>query len=354
MRRTISSEKRDLILKAREAMLSAVQVYNNPLITFKTETFIVLSIIAWTYLMHAHYRSTKIDYRYYTVKGKSKRFVRNVDGSVRFWDLRECVSKDVSPLDNDTKNNLLFLIGLRNQIEHRKAAGLDSYLSARYQACALNFNFYLKKLHGEKYGLDQNLALSLQFAELDYSQAAVVKDREDLIPPDVISYISTFDSKLSSSEIESERFAHRLLFTKVLAKRKGQADRVIEFIDPKSELAKNISKEYWVKQETERPKLSAKQVVQKVREAGYPHFGMHQHTMFWKKHDGKNPSKGFGTTVVKTWYWYQHWPIFVIDELKKATEPSASTAQETKTKPPDLAAAQLAPVEVAAKPATSS
>jgi hypothetical protein len=37
---------------------------------------------------------------------------------------------------------------------------------------------------------------------------------------------------------------------KVLAKRKGQADRVIEFIDPKSELAKNISKDYWVKEET--------------------------------------------------------------------------------------------------------
>lgn len=270
MKRAIYSEKRDLILKARESMLSAVQIYNNPLITFKTEAFIVLSIIAWTYLMHAYYRSKKIQYRYFSQKGKRKFFARNPDGSIRYWELRECISKNVSPLDNDTKNNLLFLIGLRNQVEHRKAAGLDSYLSARYQACALNFNFYLKQLHGEKYGLDENLALSLQFAQLDYSQATVIKDREDLIPQDVISYISAFDSNLSTPEIESERFAYRLLFTKVLAKRKGQADRVIEFIDPKSELAKNISKEYWVKQETEKPKLGAKQVVQKVRDAGFP------------------------------------------------------------------------------------
>ena len=37
------SEKVDLIMKAREAMLSDVQIYNNPLIYFKTESFIVLS-----------------------------------------------------------------------------------------------------------------------------------------------------------------------------------------------------------------------------------------------------------------------------------------------------------------------
>jgi Protein of unknown function (DUF3644) len=336
MKRTSYSEKRDLILKAREAMLSAVQIYNNPLITFKTEAFIVLSIIAWTYLLHAHYRSNKIEYRYFTKKVKRKIFARNPDRSIRFWELRECISKDVCPLDNNTKNNLHFMIGLRNQVEHRKAAGLDSYLSARYQACALNFNHYLKALHGEKYGLDQNLALSLQFAELDYSQAAVIKDREELIPPDVISYISTFDSKLTTPEIESERFAYRLLFTKVLAKRKGQADRVIEFIDPKSDLAKNISKEYWVKQEIEKPKLSAKQVVQKVREAGFPGFGIHQHTLLWKKHDGKNPDKGFGTTVVKAWYWYQHWPIFIISELTKEKELAKSAPS-----PPAQSAASL-------------
>ena len=302
MKRTLYSQKRDLIEKAREAMLSTVQIYNNPLISFKTESFIVLSLIAWTYLLHAHYRASGTDYRYFVKKEKRKRFVRNPDGSIRYWDLKECLSHATCPLDNDTRNNLLFLIGLRNQIEHKKAEGLDSYLSARYQAWALNFNHYLKKLHGQKYGLDQNLALSLQFAELEYEQSKVVKDREGLISREVISYIASFDSGLSNAEIESSRFAYRLLFSKVAAKRKGQADRVIEFIDPKSDLAKNISREYWVKEQTEKPKLSAKQVVKQVKEAGFPKFRMHQHTLFWKKHDGKNQARGFGTTVVKAWY----------------------------------------------------
>ena len=50
-----------LLHKSSEAALSAVQIYNNPLITFKTESFIVLMIIAWTYLLHAFYRKQKIE-----------------------------------------------------------------------------------------------------------------------------------------------------------------------------------------------------------------------------------------------------------------------------------------------------
>jgi len=41
MRQTYS-EKIDLIMKSREAALSAVQIYNNPLTSFKSESFIIL------------------------------------------------------------------------------------------------------------------------------------------------------------------------------------------------------------------------------------------------------------------------------------------------------------------------
>ena len=320
MKRTLYSEKRDLIEKAREAMLSAVQIYNNPLINFKTESFIVLSVIAWTYVLHAYYRSSRIDYRYYTRKPKRKRYAQNPDGSIRYWDLKECLSQTAVHWTRTRRTTLSFLSGFAIKLNIRRQRRLILYLSARYQACALNFNYYLKKLHGEKYALDINLALSLQFAELDYSQSKVLKDREEQIPKNVISYIAAFDSALSNPEIESSRFAYRLLFTKVVAKRKGQADRVIEFIDPKSNLAKNIFREYWVKEKTEKPKLSAKQVVKQVKEAGFPQFGMHQHTLCWRKHDGKNPARGFGTTVVKAWYWYHHWPLFIISELTKKSE----------------------------------
>ncbi|HAT8989627.1 TPA: DUF3644 domain-containing protein, partial [Legionella pneumophila] len=52
-KRSVFSIKNELIKKSQEAALAAIQLYNNPLITFKSESFIVLMNIAWTYLLHA-------------------------------------------------------------------------------------------------------------------------------------------------------------------------------------------------------------------------------------------------------------------------------------------------------------
>jgi hypothetical protein len=101
---------------------------------------------------------------------------------------------------------------------------------------------------------------------------------------------------------------------------------VIEFIDSKAELAKSLSKDYWVKEEMEKPKFSATEVIGKVREAGIRPFSLHDHTNFWQKHDGKNSAKGYGTMVVKTWYWYQNWVTFVISELQKEKEQQEARA----------------------------
>ena len=57
-----SSVKSELIKKSREATLAAVQIFNNPNITFKAEAYVVLMIIGWTYLMHAYFRSKGIEY----------------------------------------------------------------------------------------------------------------------------------------------------------------------------------------------------------------------------------------------------------------------------------------------------
>jgi len=122
---------------------------------------------------------------------------------------------------------------------------------------------------------------------------------------------------LTEEEVKSERFSYRLLFTKVTAKRVGQADRVIEFLSPNDPLARDIQKEYWVKEDREKPKFSASQVIEKIQTAGFKSFRMHQHILFWQKHDGKNPDRGFGAKVVKAWYWYQSWIDFIISELGK-------------------------------------
>jgi hypothetical protein len=52
-----------LLTQSQDAALSAVQIFNSPLISFKSETFILLMNLAWTYLLHAHYRKTGVEYQ---------------------------------------------------------------------------------------------------------------------------------------------------------------------------------------------------------------------------------------------------------------------------------------------------
>ncbi len=47
------------LVRAREAMILAVTIFNNGAYGFKTEVFAVLANIAWTYLMHDYYERLK-------------------------------------------------------------------------------------------------------------------------------------------------------------------------------------------------------------------------------------------------------------------------------------------------------
>ncbi len=304
-KRSIGSFRAELVLKSREAALCAIRVFNDPQVSFKSETFIVLMIIAWTYLLHAFYRGKRIEYRYFEQRPKRRVFTRTKSGTYKYWELERCLNDKNSPVDKDVANNLRFLIGLRHEIEHQMTRALDSFLSGRYQACALNYNDTLKRLFGKSYGLDTHLTFSIQFAELAEEQFA---QAEPNVPDKVKAYITRFDGGLTHEEYNSPRYAYRLLFKKKLVNRPGQADKVVEFIDPASDLARQIDKEYWVKKEVEKEKFRPKDVVAEVQKAGFPRFRMFPHHVdMWKSEDAKNPGKGFGTSVQEAWYWYRSW-----------------------------------------------
>ena len=300
-KRRIGSIKDELIEKSKEAALSAVKIFNDPLIKFKSETFIVLMIIAWTYLLHAYFRSKKIEYRYFKQHGKRRFFGRTKKGAYKYWELERCLNDDQSPVDKNTANNLRFLIGLRHEIEHQMTLSLDEYLSGRYQACILNYNQYMKSIFGKKQGLDEFLSYSLQFIELSEEQLQGAKAEAE-IPKRLKAYIVEFDDALYHDEYNSPNFSYRLLFKKKLVNRPGQADKVVEFIDPKSELAKAIDKEYWVKKEVEKKKYRPTDIVTAVQEAGYQKFRINpEHVDMWKAENAKQPGKGYGVEVAGCW-----------------------------------------------------
>ena len=87
--RKIGSVKSELLKKSRESALCAAQIFNNPNIIFKFESYVVLMIIGWTYLLHAYCHSKGIDYRYYKKAGRRKRYDRITKGVHIHWQLRD-------------------------------------------------------------------------------------------------------------------------------------------------------------------------------------------------------------------------------------------------------------------------
>lgn len=310
--RSVGSVSNELLKKSREAALASVQIFNNPALTFKSEIFIVLMIISWTYLLHAHYRKTGVEYRHFRFVGKRRRFDRTAKGAIKYWELERCLNCQDSPVDSNAANNLRFLIGLRHEIEHQMTTRIDELLSARFQACCLNYNHLIKELFGDVYGIDKHLSFSLQFSSLNRQQIDLLSQTKGL-PEHIHAYITAFDDALNDDEFNNPKFSYRVFFVPKTANRKGQADQVIEFIRSDSELAKGVNAQYTVIRETERPKYLPSEIVRKVNEAGYSRFNMTHHTNLWKLLDGKRQGLGFGTQVANAWYWYEQWLERVIE-----------------------------------------
>jgi hypothetical protein len=315
--RRLYSIERELVTKAREAALAAVQIFNNPIIHFKSELFIVTMNIAWTYLLHAYYRQNKIDYHYYEMAGTRRRYEKTKHGARKTWVLETCLRKAHCPLDNDTKNNLFFLLMMRHEIEHQMTTRIDDTLSAKFQACCINFNAALKQLFGEELAIDRYLTFSLQFASIDPDQVQQLK-AVDGLPSHVLSSINSFEENLTEEQYNSQKFAYRVVLVPKTVNHIGQADKVIEFVKADSDIAKGLIAEIALIKETEKPKYLPSRIVDKMQAEGYKKFRLHDHTELWQSKAARTSNPPFGVQLGNTWYWYDNW----LKEVKKHCEES--------------------------------
>jgi hypothetical protein len=312
-KRRFGSVAMELIKKAREAMLTAVQIFNSPQIEFKSELFIVTTVIAWTYLLHAFYRKKGIEYRQYRQMGNRRRFLRTKFGAVRRWGLEECLGCADCPLDEVVKKNILFLTGIRHEIEHQMTTRIDDQLSAKFQATALNFNAAMKKLFGDKHSLDAEQAFSIQFSGIDEGTAKELLAQPDL-PQHIRSFVVQFEGGMTQEEYDDPRFSYRVAFVRKTTSSKTAADKVVQFVPAGTATATEINKVFL--KETERVKYRPGTIVKQMKAEGYTKFGMQHHTELWKAKDARNPKYKFGVQVEGTWFWYETW----VTEVRKHCE----------------------------------
>lgn len=282
----------ELLIKAREAMIAAVHIFNSAGLTFRSELFIVTAIISWTYLMHAWFRKEGIDYRYRNNEGDYR---KTKNGEDCFWELGKCLRHERVPLDRGVIKNLEFLIEIRHEIEHRATQQIDEFISAKLQACCLNFNSAIKTLFGERYSLEKRLPIALQFVTFNQDQRGQLKKANSL-PQHIQSAMDGFYQGMTQEELSNPDFAYRVAFVQKVGNRASSSDEAREI---NRVLLKEVDKR----------RYTASEVVSAMHAAGYPNFTMFNHTTLWKSLNAKDPGRGYGKLgdYRNTWVWFDKW-----------------------------------------------
>jgi hypothetical protein len=109
-------------------------------------------------LLRAWLRREGINYRYIKPDGTAQ---KTKQGEDCYWELAKCLRHARCPILKGAITNLDFLIELRHEIEPRSTTRIDDAVSAKLQACCINFNCAIKSLFGLQYGLERQLPIAL-------------------------------------------------------------------------------------------------------------------------------------------------------------------------------------------------
>lgn len=209
------------LIRAREAMILAVQIFNSPAMKFKTEVFCMLANVAWTYLMHEYYaRKTPVS-------------IHKPDGKTLA--LSEMIARGDCPLSEGMKNNLKSLKILRDDVEHHLLGKGDVMWLGMFQACCLNFENAICQLFGDRLTLSTDLSFALQFAKLSLEQTTTVNKYE--VPAHIDAIDAHVTEGMTPEQLNNIEYQFQVAYTLVSAP-KSKAN--VHFIKPDSAEGKEI------------------------------------------------------------------------------------------------------------------
>lgn len=297
----LNPHKDQRLIRAREAMMAAVQVFNNPTMIFRAELFCVLANIAWTYLFHEKLEKTKA--------GSSKIDNGNsitVGGTL---DRQICPIKDKAVIAN-----LKQIVKIRDEVEHTFFVGGDEYFGPLFQACCVNFERHMIEWFGEHLSLSKELSLALQFVRLQKDQ--IIELEKSNLPPKI---------KAITQEIENSEFVDNNAFqlnvfysTEVSSKTNADIHKLVTYGADSNVIPVAVKK-------VDYTRLTQAQIVEKVQSAGYKKFTTYEHQKFWTQKwknaaERHSKAKKYGELLLKSqWMWFeQTWLPEVLEYCKNA------------------------------------
>ena len=227
----IAQVVRQHLEKARSSALAAVENYNKPGVAFRTRTYTVLMVIAWTALFHAVFYRRKVKPWYVrSGTGKGTRYAY-VEGEPKHWELSECLNQYWSDKNPPERQNLEFVLRLRHKIEHRDHPELDPALYGECQAMLMNFEDLLTDEFGADFALAEDLGIALQFSALrPRQQEEALRRLEASAAGDVLDFVQTFRAGLPPEVLESSKFSLKVFLVPKLANRESACDLAVEFV----------------------------------------------------------------------------------------------------------------------------
>jgi Domain of unknown function (DUF3644) len=209
------------LIRAREAMILAVQVFNSAGLRFKTEVFTMLANVAWTYLMHECY-SRKLAVEIVNEQGQSMA-------------LSEMIARPDCPLPDGVKKNLIALKTMRDKVEHHLLGKADLKWLGIFQACCLNFDRAICELFGNKLTLASDLSFALQFAKMNLDHVTEINKYE--LPEHIAAVDALITKGMTPEQINDTNFQFQVVYT-LTAAPKSKAH--IQFVSPDSAEGKEI------------------------------------------------------------------------------------------------------------------
>lgn len=234
MGKRLSGVVRSHLGKCRACTLAAVEAYNKPGTQFRTAQYVVWIVMAWTALFHAIFRQRNIKpwcCRRASKNGAGVRYLK-VDGEPRHWDLTECLRQYYGDENPPERQNILFLIGLRNKIEHRNVPELDASLYGECQASLLNLERMIVSEFGQDYAMAEQLAVALQFSEImSQEKRQAVRTLASKQARSVTDYIERFRGGLASTVLNSMRYSFSVFLVPRVVNRQSAADAAVQFVN---------------------------------------------------------------------------------------------------------------------------
>ncbi len=281
-----------------DAALLAVEVYNKPRTTFRSQAYIVFMIIAWTRLFHAYFNETISNEYYYKEKNGGYKII---DGERKAWELKSCI-KEYGNLSEPVRENLEFFIGLRNKIEHRNVteSEVDVLIFGECQSLLYNYENLLIEIFGEEYALNENLAFSLQFSSMRTDEQKQANKK--VLSTDaraIKSYIDNYRTSLVDDVYNAQEYSIKVIQIPKVSNT-NKHDLAIEFVredeldtDTLESITAIIKNKRVVVEVKNVDGILPGQVVTKVRERINVDFVMHDHTclrtIFSIRPRGKDP-----------------------------------------------------------------